>query len=52
MLGKLYGSWNGWKAKVIVEMAGYGDAVFIRFGPSERAPGVQQAYNMGVCVRT
>ena len=50
MLGKLYGSWNGWNAKVIVDMAGFGDAVFIRFGPSERAPGVQQAYKVEICV--
>ena len=29
MLVKLYGPWNGWKAKVIVDMAGCGDAVFM-----------------------
>jgi len=52
MLGKLYGSCNGWKAKVIVGMASCGDAVFVRFGPSEGAPGVQQAYKVEGCVST
>ena len=41
---KLYGSWNGWKAKVIVDMAGCGDAVFIQFGPAGRRSAGEGGY--------
>ena len=51
MLGKLCGSWNGWKAKVIVDMAGCGNAVFfIGFGPSARSAECSMV-EMGVSTR-
>ena len=47
MLVKSYESWNGWKAKVIVDMAGYGDAVFMR-----NSSGRQEEYEVEVYVST
>ena len=44
---KLYGSWNGWKAKVIVDMAGCGDAVFI-YNLVRAAGGVQEEYKVEI----
>ena len=52
MLGNLCASWNGWKAKVIVDMAGCGNAVYYyyRIGPSARSAECSMV-EMGVSTR-